>query len=210
MDILLEKLGRRYNRQWIFSNLSIGFHSPGSYAILGPNGSGKSTLLQILSGNLSPSEGKIEFREPEGVLSIEKVYQKISYSAPYLEIPQEFTVNEFFDFHFGLKGLHPMVRLDKILEDSGIQSQKKKRIKDLSTGVQQRVKLISAFGSNSQVVILDEPTANLDESGKNWFIQTFKELSPSRLFFMGSNIPSEFEICENQLNISDFKTRNQA
>ena len=118
MDIHLENLGRRYNRQWIFSNLSLRFQYPGSMAVLGPNGSGKSTLLQIISGYLSPSEGKVEYLQKGIPMPPEGVYKNISYVAPYIEIPSAFSMLEFFDFHFGLKGFHPSLNLEQIMASS--------------------------------------------------------------------------------------------
>ena len=61
MNISLENIGRRFNRDWIFRGIDYTFTSGNSYAILGPNGSGKSTLLQVFNGSLSPSAGKINY-----------------------------------------------------------------------------------------------------------------------------------------------------
>lgn len=207
MEIILKNLGRRYNRQWIFSGLDYDFSLPGSYGILGPNGSGKSTLLQILSGYLSPSEGKIDYRIGGNFLGPEQIYRYISYSAPYIDIPQSFKVKEFFDFHFGLKGLDPSLNLEKLMVESGIMDHKKKYIRELSTGFQQRIKLVATLGSRTPVILLDEPTANLDDLGKIWFENIFKELLGNRILILGSNIPSEFQICQHRINISEFKTR---
>ncbi|MDF2431472.1 MAG: hypothetical protein JWP44_1103, partial [Mucilaginibacter sp.] len=61
MKILLENIGRRFNRDWIFRGVNHTFESGKIYAILGPNGSGKSTLLQVLNGSLGPSAGAIKY-----------------------------------------------------------------------------------------------------------------------------------------------------
>jgi len=205
MEVLAEKLGRRYNRQWIFQDFDYHFSFPDSYAVLGPNGSGKSTLLQIISGFLSPSKGALQYFEKGKILERELVYRKISYSAPYIEIPTNFTVQEFIHFHFGLKGTYKNQDPQSWIEDSGLGTHQKKLIRELSTGLQQRVKLISALGANTQLVLLDEPTANLDEEGKAWFKSLFKEMHQERTIILGSNIPEEYEICRNRIQITNYK-----
>ena len=68
MKISLEHISKRFQRHWIFKDISYSFTSPGAYALLGPNGSGKSTLLRIIAGMQAPSKGKIEHQEDERVL----------------------------------------------------------------------------------------------------------------------------------------------
>jgi ABC-type multidrug transport system ATPase subunit len=91
MNISLNNVGRRFNKEWIFRNLSTEFTSGNSYAILGPNGSGKSTLLSVLTGSLSPSEGEISFSDTKEI-SVENIYKYISLAAPYLELVETFTL----------------------------------------------------------------------------------------------------------------------
>ena len=215
MEIELKNLGRRYNRQWIFSGLSLNFSFPSTHAILGPNGSGKSTLLQIISGYLSSSEGQVNYYEfdPESKSRIlvekEKIYKKISFAAPYLEIPNSFSVKEFLDFHFGLKGVYPLTNRLILLEQSGLIGQEKKLVGALSSGMLQRLKLIATMGSNTAIVLLDEPTQNLDDSGFIWFKEMFLEMSKTRTILLGSNSKDEYELCKNYLNILEFKKQKR-
>ena len=104
MKITLQNIGRRFNRDWIFKNIDYTFTSGQSYAILGPNGSGKSTLLQILNGSLSPSAGNINYSLNESPLEIETVFKQLSLAAPYLELIEEFTLDEMIGFHFRFTG----------------------------------------------------------------------------------------------------------
>ena len=61
MQITLENIGRRFNREWIFKAITYAFNNKGRYAVLGSNGSGKSTLLQVLNGSLVPSAGVLRY-----------------------------------------------------------------------------------------------------------------------------------------------------
>ena len=74
MEISLNNIGRRFNKEWIFKNINYNFKQGQTYAILGPNGSGKSTLLSILLGSLTPSEGEISYTNPTEI-RVEQVYQ---------------------------------------------------------------------------------------------------------------------------------------
>ena len=65
MKISVETLGKRFNREWIFKNLTYTFEAGTTYAIVGPNGSGKSTLLQVIAGAILYSEGVMEIKNEE-------------------------------------------------------------------------------------------------------------------------------------------------
>src|SRR5664279_2801669 len=104
MKISLNNLGKRYNREWIFRNLSVQFNINKHYAITGPNGSGKSTLLQIIDGSTIYNEGEIFYHESDRTIEPDKIFKKVSFAAPYLEVVEEMTLVEFFTFHQKMKG----------------------------------------------------------------------------------------------------------
>src|ERR1051325_2261435 len=124
MKIVLEKAGKQFSRNWIFRNLSLTISSPQKLAILGPNGSGKSTLLQMLSGHLSPTEGKIQFALNGNGLDMENVFQHISIATPYLELIEEFTLTEIIEFHFKFKKSVNNISTDKIIQRMELEKAK--------------------------------------------------------------------------------------
>src|ERR1700759_4465064 len=101
--IELTNIGRRFNREWIFRGVNYSFVQGESYAVLGPNGSGKSTLLQVLNGSLTPSAGSIKYFKGDAEIEAEKAFAHLSMAAPYLELIEEFTLDEVIDFHFKFK-----------------------------------------------------------------------------------------------------------
>jgi ABC-type multidrug transport system ATPase subunit len=199
-------MGRRFNREWIFRDINFHFASNAAYAILGPNGSGKSTLLQVLSGSMAPSAGTISFTIDDKEIDAEKIYQQLSIAAPYLELIEEYTLLEMIDFHFKFKT--PKNGLDRgaIVELLNLQSSRNKAIRYFSSGMKQRVKLALAFCSDTRLLVLDEPTSNLDEQGVEWYLSLVEKYAAGRLTLVGSNQPHEYGFCTNQLNISDYKT----
>ncbi|MVN20163.1 ABC transporter ATP-binding protein [Mucilaginibacter arboris] len=208
MQIILENLGRRFNRDWIFRNINYTFSSPHSYAILGINGSGKSTLLQILNGSLSPSAGSVCFFYQQKKVEVEQVYQHVSLAAPYLELIEEFSLSEMIDFHFQFKTYLSGLDRHKIIELLQMESSKNKLIRYFSSGMKQRVKLALAFCADTPLLMLDEPTANLDTQGIDWYLQLVEKFAASRLTIICSNQEHEYSFCRDQLNILDYKKKS--
>lgn len=108
MKITLNNLSKRFNYEWIFRDINYTFRSGNAYALIGPNGSGKSTLLKILSGQLSPSLGTITFANPN-TIAIENIYRDVVFTAPYIDLIDDFTLLELLEFHFSFKKLHLII-----------------------------------------------------------------------------------------------------
>jgi len=207
MQIILENLGRRFNRDWIFRSINYDFSLPHSYAILGINGSGKSTLLQILNGSLSPSAGSISFFYQQKKIEVERVYQHISLAAPYLELIEEFSLSEVIDFHFQFKTCLNGMDRQKIIGLLQMEDSKHKLLRYFSSGMKQRVKLALAFCADTPLLMLDEPTANLDTQGIDWYLQLIEKFAANRLTLICSNQEHEYSFCQNRLNILDYKKK---
>jgi len=204
MKIALKNVGRRFNKEWIFRNLSTEFISGNSYAILGPNGSGKSTLLSVLTGSLTPSEGEIAFADTKDI-SVEQIYKHISLAAPYLELVETFTLKELINFHFKFKNFASGVDAQSLVSILGLEKSANKEIKYFSSGMKQRTKLGLACCSDSPILLLDEPTSNLDVQGIDWYRELIENFTKDRLTIIGSNQIQEYEFCSNRLQIADFK-----
>ncbi|WP_295770105.1 ABC transporter ATP-binding protein [uncultured Mucilaginibacter sp.] len=205
LNIILNQTGRRFNRDWIFNGIDYTFSQGNSYAVLGPNGSGKSTLLQILNGSLSPSAGNVKFSFNGNDLHAEDVYQHISMAAPYLELIEDFTLTEVIDFHFKFKPYKNGMNRAAIIDLLGMKQSKHKLVRYFSSGMKQRLKLALAFCSHTAMLMLDEPTSNLDVQGIDWYLQLVKQYAGNRLIIVGSNQLQEYSFCANQLHITNYK-----
>ena len=204
MDITLKNVGRRFNKEWIFKQIDFSFADAKKYAILGPNGSGKSTLLSIILGNLSPSEGEIQYQSDQEI-RVEQIYQYISFAAPYLDLVEEFTLQETIDFHFQFKAYANGLNAQNVLELLGLKKSQDKALKHFSSGMKQRTKLALACCANTPILILDEPTSNLDEQGIAWYLNLIEQYAAEKMIIVGSNQEHEYAFCDHQLNISDYK-----
>jgi len=205
MRINLTNLGKRFNKDWIFRNLDFQFIDQKHYAITGPNGSGKSTLLQIISGAAIFNEGTIQYFEDENFLAPEKIFQNISFAAPYIDVIEEMTLTEFFSFHQNMKGWLQKMDTEKIIFLSGLQNAAHKQIRYYSSGMKQRVKLAQAIFSNVPIVLLDEPLTNLDEEGVELYYHLIKNYCKGRLVIISSNDKKEYAFCEEIIDIRKYK-----
>lgn len=205
IHIELKSLGKRFNRQWIFRKLDYTFFSGNAYAITGFNGSGKSTLLQIIAGAMEKSEGELSYKNEKGIIPQEVFYRQFAMSAPYLELIEELTFGEFYRFHFGLKPILPGHSIGSVIEKIGLADAANKEIRQFSSGMKQRAKLGQAFFSNVPVLLLDEPTANLDTQGIALYHQLIKEYAKNRLVIICSNDEQEIRFCDHRLDVTNFK-----
>jgi ABC-type multidrug transport system ATPase subunit len=205
LNITLHNTGKRFNREWIFRQLNYNFLQGQSYAITGFNGSGKSTLLQIIAGATMHSEGVINYtQKPKGeIITQETAYQQIAIAAPYLELIEEMTANEFLTFHAAFKSLTKP--FNDILTAVGLEKSAEKQIRYYSSGMKQRLKLAQAFFSNTSVLLLDEPTTNLDEDGLAIYKKLWLENTSNRLIIVSSNDKKEYENCNDVIFLGDYK-----
>lgn len=204
MKICLTNLGKRYNRDWVFRNLNYTFDLNKKYAITGPNGSGKSTLLQVIAGAATHNEGSIQY-SLQSSIPPEKIFQKISLAAPYLDLVEEMTLVEFLSFHQKMKGWLGGMETREIILLSELEKAAHKQIRYYSSGMKQRVKLAQAIFSNVPIVLLDEPLTNLDAEGILLYRKLIKNYCGNRLVIVSSNDEKEYSFCEEVINISNYK-----
>lgn len=206
MNITLQNICRRFNRDWIFRGIDYTFNRGETYAILGPNGSGKSTLLQVLNASMSPSAGTINYTLQDKPVEPSDVFTHLSLAAPYLELIEEFTLNEMVDFHFKFKQYKPGIDKKEVTRLLNLTKSENKLIRYFSSGMKQRLKLILAFCADTPMLMLDEPTSNLDTQGVDWYLSLVEQFAHDRLTIVCSNQEHEYAFCNNHINISDYKS----
>ncbi len=205
MEILVQDLGKKYQYEWIFSKFSYTFCAGQSYAIIGPNGSGKSTLLQILSGLLPATKGQLTYWHREKEIDPGHFFRYIGIAAPYQELIEEFTLSELLHFHFKFKPIREGFNIKKIVDALYMDHDQDKRIMYFSSGMKQRLKLGLCFFTESPVMFLDEPTANLDDKGKIWYHENIRDILSQRLIIISSNNQEEYTFCNQTIGLPDFK-----
>lgn len=205
MNIQLSSIGKRYRYEWIFRQLSFQFSSEMHYAVTGPNGSGKSTLMNVISGYLSPSSGSITYYFDDKAIEMDDLYQYLSFCAPYIDLVEDFTLEEMIDFHYGFKTM--LISKSEMYALLGFkQDNNAKYLKHFSSGMKQKLKLALSICADTRLLLLDEPTITLDKDTIDWYhelMQKFMEIN--RTVIISSNVESDFLPDTQRVNIIDFK-----
>ncbi|MGR3809459.1 ABC transporter ATP-binding protein [Jiulongibacter sp. NS-SX5] len=205
MTIELQNIGKKFRNEWIFIGLNYTFKKEHAYAITGHNGSGKSTILRVLSGMMPANEGKISYDLNGSEIRADEAYKQMAYAAPYLELIEEYTLEEILDFHINFKPLLSGISKSSFFELVYLTQEKTKRLKEFSSGMKQRLKLGLSFFTESEVLFLDEPTTNLDEKGIQWYIDQVSKVKKSKLVIISSNDKREYQFCDQILDITHYK-----
>jgi ABC-type multidrug transport system ATPase subunit len=204
MEITLQQAGKRYNFNWIFRLVDLQIASGSRWVFLGSNGSGKSTLMQLASGSTLLSEGSIAWKHNEQEIPQEFVYQYISIAAPYLELIEEFTLEEHLRFHFSVKTPLDNLKIPEILELSGLANRAQLKVGYFSSGMKQRLKLLLAIISDTPLLLLDEPLSNLDKDAGEWYLKMIERFGRKRTIIVCSNsIEAEYRYCTNQIDLNN-------
>lgn len=165
LQLTASNLSKTFNRRTIFRNISFSIGARQTLLVTGRNGSGKSTLVKIISNVLSPTEGTV--RVATGESEARAVHSSlIGLVSPYLQLYDEFTAEENLRYALSMRGriadrarIHDLLRMVFLLE------RKDDPVRTFSSGMKQRMKYAFALAHTPPILILDEPTSNLDAEG---------------------------------------------
>ncbi len=207
MEAQLKLIGiqKSFRHNMLFRQINYTFSTPNAYAIIGPNGSGKSTLLKIISGKLPPAQGKVVFYLNEKLIPFDQLYRYMDFVAPYCTLFEYLTLNEQVKLHFQFKKLTKSINSKDLLSEIGLLYAKDTPVNHLSSGMLQKLQLALALYSDAPILLLDEPSVNLDEKNKAWFQEQMNGLIGKKLIIMGSNVAEEYQFCNEKLSISEYK-----
>jgi ABC-type multidrug transport system ATPase subunit len=206
LSIQLNHLSKKFNKEWIFKDLSYTINANDKVVILGGNGSGKSTLLQVISGFITENEGEVIYKINDKIIPVDKIKNYISFASPYIHLVEDFTLTEMIDHTKIYKPFIKDLSTEQIIELMDLTKAKNKLIKQFSSGMKQRLKLGVAILCDTPLLLLDEPVSNLDANAIAWYKQLLKDHSKDRTVIVASNaIQDEYFICDKQLNVVDFK-----
>lgn len=201
MRVKLNKVGKRFNKEWILKNLSLDIPSQSSLSITGANGSGKSTLIKLIATYMEPTSGSIQYFENKKAYPIENIPQTIGLAAPYVGLIEEFSLKEHVEFHFKFRSTP--FSLDEIITRTNFQFSIDKKVKDFSSGMKQRLKLALAIHAENKLLILDEPTSNLDQEGIEWYRDQILQKIGTCTIIVASNQRHEYDFIPKTINLSN-------
>lgn len=200
------RLNKSFGRRLIFNDLQFKFDKSGVYGISGPNGSGKSTLVKIIAGIIGASKGKIIHKLNDKEIIEEHLHDHIGFVSPYLVLYEEFSTYENMRLFAQIRGVKfNQERVDYLLNKFLLFKRKDDLLKTYSSGMKQRVKFIFALMHSPQLLILDEPTSNLDDEGKNSVYELVKEEGQNNIVLIASNEKHDLERCSEIVYLEKFK-----
>ena len=207
--ITVEHLTKYYGTHLAVDDISFEITEGHVYGFLGPNGAGKSTTMNIITGCLSATDGKVLidghdiFEEPDAA---KRCIGYLPEHPPlYMnESPEDYL--RFVGEAKGLRGPELNAQIREVIEKTGIENVKHRRISQLSKGYKQRVGIAQALLGNPKVIILDEPTVGLDPIQIIEIRELIRSLGETHTVIFSSHILSEVQaICDQILMIAKGK-----
>lgn len=201
MKLVIRGLNKNYGAKVALQDFHAVFEN-GIYGILGPNGAGKSTLMNILTDNLLRDSGRILCNETE-IAKMKAQYRKImGYMPQQQQLYDSFTVNHFISYMGTLRGMDKKEirrRMEELLPLLNLSEVRRKKIKELSGGMKQRVLLVQALLDDPQILILDEPTAGLDPKERIRIRNLISDLSGDKIVLIATHVVSDIEFISKEI-----------
>lgn len=194
--VKVEKLSHRYSVQWAIRDINFEITKNGIYGLLGSNGAGKSTTMNIMCGVLKQTEGNVYVRGINMRENPVEAKRRIGFLPQKPPLHTDLTVEEFLKYSARLRFI-PAVEIDKavshVLGRCSITHMRKRLIRNLSGGYQQRVGIAQAIIHNPEFVVLDEPTNGLDPNQILEIRNLVKEIAEERTVILSTHILSEVQ-----------------
>ena len=200
-------LNKVFGRRLIFNNINFKFKGSGIFGISGHNGSGKSTLVKIIAGIISPSSGKVIHKNNNGEILPENLHNHLGFVSPYLVLYDEFSAWENLSYFAEIKGVSlNKEKINSLLEKFLLMNRKDDLVKTYSSGMKQRLKFIFALAHSPELIILDEPTSNLDAEGKEKVYSILRQEAENSIVIIASNEEADLALCSSKIELEQFKT----
>lgn len=197
-------LTRKFDRRPIFKDVNFELTMGSATAITGRNGSGKSTLIKIIANLLIQSSGELNLFSGTEKIKKENIYKYIGFVSPYLNLYDEFTGYENLKIISDIRGWGHE-NIDTVLTCVGLIHRKNDLLKIYSSGMKQRLKIAFAILHNPKVLLLDEPTSNLDLDGISVVDDIAAEYKKDRILIIATNDAHERSLCSNEINLNEIK-----
>ena len=205
----LNNLVKYFGRRLIFDGINFSFSSRNIYGVSGPNGSGKSTLVKIIANLISPTRGKVIHKNNLKEIEPDKLHNQIGFVSPYLFLYDEFTAEENLLHFSSIRGISfNKERSDYLLNELKLIDRKNDLVRGYSSGMKQRLKFIFALLHRPALIILDEPTSNLDNTGKEKVYELIRKEAENNLVIIASNEDSDIALCSQVIELENFKRTN--
>ncbi|MCE5323852.1 ABC transporter ATP-binding protein [bacterium] len=201
VKLQISNLSHEYDDREVLHDINFTFDGA-RMAITGPNGSGKSTLTRIIAGLLTPTVGQVSL-EIDGVhVSRECVRDIVGLVAPDIRLYGELTVRENLKFIASARGLGS-TKINAVLDEVNITDRADDMVKNLSSGLQRRACYAAALIHDPTVLLLDEPSTNLDKKGIEMVRDMVDRRAKRGIVVLATNDADEAAMCESYVDLSE-------
>jgi heme exporter protein A len=202
-QLTAKELSHRFGARRVFADIGFDVTTGRSIVVTGPNGSGKSTLLMVLLGFLEPSRGQVSYWADGSRLSADEFRRRCLLVAPYQSLYDQLTAEENLKFFSSLRDLSPTGKeLSEVLARVGLEGRGDDRVDEYSSGMKQRLKLALVLALRPVFVFLDEPSTNLDESGKLVMRQVINDVRAQSVLVVATNEADEVALAEQEVSLA--------
>ncbi len=202
--VKVENLSHRYSVQWAVKEIDFEIAEKGIYGLLGSNGAGKSTIMNIICGVLKQTRGNVFIQGIDMRQRPIDAKKQIGFLPQKPPLHPDLTVEEYLVHSANLRMIPPKdikKAVDEVLGKCALTHFRKRLIKNLSGGYQQRVGISQAIIHNPQLVVLDEPTNGLDPNQTVEIRNLIKEISKERTVVLSTHILSEVQATCNHIRM---------
>ncbi|WP_080848122.1 ABC transporter ATP-binding protein [Cytobacillus gottheilii] len=178
MDAIIQtyQLTKKFKNEIVLKPLDFSLKKGEICALIGKNGAGKSTFFKILAGQQMPSSGEIHLFGKSG-RELEKAKRRIAFMVETPAFFPDFTALQNLEYFRIQRGIVDKNRVYEVLEIVGLKQEKKKRFRDYSMGMKQRLGIALCLLGNPDCLVLDEPINGLDVEGIMEIRQLLKKLN---------------------------------
>ena len=209
--ITINNISKKFNERIILDNINMEIHDNCITALVGQNGAGKSTLLKILTGILEPDSGSFYFDDIKK--SSKLLYNKIGYLPEQRGLYYDVDVEKQLMYFCSLRGIckhDTKAAIQYWLNIFDANNWRKKKISELSKGMQQKVQLMVCLLHNPQYVFMDEPLSGIDPVNFEIFtnaIIEYQQRTHSTIILSTHNMKSIEKMCNYVVFLDNKKIR---
>jgi ABC-2 type transport system ATP-binding protein len=204
-EIILQtkNLTKKYGNVSVVDNFNMKLYKGDIYGLIGKNGAGKTTLIRMLTSLSKKYSGEIILFGEDKESEIEKIRNRMGCVVETPEFYRKLTAYQNLEYYRILKGIPEKNIIKNTLKTVGLENTGKKKFKDFSLGMKQRLGLALALLNCPDFIILDEPVNGLDPSGIIELRQTIQKLNEEQgiTFIISSHILSELSLVANRYGI---------
>lgn len=201
--VAVKKLSKEYSHRRLFADVSVTIPDRSVFVVLGQNGAGKTTFLRILCGLVPATSGQVDFVLNGNLLTTAQKRAGLGLVSPDLQLYGQLSAVENLEFFSGVRGLpFTLQRAREILEFVGLKGRGHDYVGTFSSGMKQRMKYAQALLHEPHILVLDEPTANLDEVGVALVDTIVRRQKEKGIVIMATNEPQEVCYGDQQLALA--------